>query len=397
MSTGKKVGIAVGVVALVVGVWYGFGLWPFGARESRAPIEIENGSDKAAIAEPVKNTGPVSPITGVPCDHWDRRPIAVMQPADVSARPAAGFSSADMVFEMPVFTNSNTRLMGVYLCDIPDDIGSMRSARHDYLPLAKSFDAIFIHWGYSKFAETLLSQKVIDNINCLTTSFCPRWPQTGNMKYEDTGHITRGAIEQAIEKYGYRTTGSFVGYPHQEDLAVDGRPQGGRLRLAFPNPYDVDYDYDRETNSFLRSWDGEPDTDKNNGARNAPKNIAVLIAESEQIKLATDFKARGVKDPWELVPQEERAGLDYGGVGRYNNINMGDPWFDTKDGGDAFYYMNGRETRGTWKKDKSSLESKLFFLDASGKEIQFVPGQIWVEVMEPGQGIKWEPGTEGTN
>ena len=91
-----------------------------------------------------------------------------------------------------------------------------------------------------------------------------------------------------------------------------------------------------------------------------------------------------------MVPEEDRAGLNYGGVGRYNNINMGDPWFDTKDSGEAYFYMNGKETRGTWKKDKKSLESKLTFLDEAGKEIMFVPGQIWVEVLEPGQGRKWQ-------
>ncbi|QQS15367.1 MAG: DUF3048 domain-containing protein [Candidatus Moraniibacteriota bacterium] len=393
MSLGKKLSVLAVIVAIAAGIAYYFEVWPFASREPRQAIEIENGkSVMNDEPEPMKNTGPVSPITGIACEHWDRRPVAVMQPADVSARPAAGFSSADMVFEMPVFTGANTRLMGVYLCDIPEDIGSMRSARHDYLPLAKSLDAIFVHWGYSKFAETLLSQKVIDNINCLTTSFCPRWTQTGIMKYEDTGHITRDAIEQAIAKYGYRTTGEFSGYPHQEEAPFENRPTGGHLRLAFPNPYDVSYDYDRSTNSYLRIWDKSPDTDKNNGERIAPKNIAVLIAESEQIKLATDYVARGVQNPWDLVPKDEQDGLDYGGIGRYNNINMGDPWFDTKDSGDAFYYFNGKEYKGTWKKDKKSLDSKLTFLDESGKEVLFVPGQIWVDVMEPGQGIKWEPG-----
>lgn len=392
MSSGKKIGLILGVLCVAVGGGYYFKLWPFASREPRQAIEIENGKSVANNEpEPMKNTGPVSPITGIACEHWDRRPVAVMQPADVSARPAAGFSAADMVFEMPVFTGSNTRLMGVYLCDIPDDIGSMRSARHDYLPLAKSLDAVFVHWGYSKFAQTLLEQKVVENINCLTTSFCPRWPQTGIMKYEDTGHITREAIEKAFAQYGYRTTGNFSGYPHQEDASLENRPTGGHLRLAFPNPYDVSYDYDRATNSYLRTWDKSPDTDKNNGQRIAPKNIAVLIAESEQIKLATDYAARGVKNPWDLVPEHDRAGLDYGGVGRYNNINMGDPWFDTKDTGDAFYYFNGKEYKGTWKKDKKTLDSKLTFLDESGKEILFVPGQIWVDVMEPGEGIKWEP------
>ena len=44
----------------------------------------------------------------------------------------------------------------------------------------------------------------------------------------------------------------------------------------------------------------------------------------------------------ELVPERDRAGLDDGGVGRYNNLEMGDPCFDTKDTGEAFFYMNGQ-------------------------------------------------------
>ena len=54
--------------------------------------------------------------------------------------------------------------------------------------------------------------------------------------------------------------------------------------------------------------------------------------------------------------------------------------------------MNGREYSGTWKKDKTKLESKLFFYDESGKEINFVPGQIWVDVVVPGLKVEWEPG-----
>ncbi len=389
MQARQKTVVFLTVLAVVAAGWYFFG----GQTEKREAIKLDN--DTKSII-PVDSTGPanqgnVSPISGLACENWNKRPIAVMQPADMSARPAAGFAQADMVFEMPVFTNANTRLMGVYLCDIPSDMGSMRSARHDYLPLAKGLDAVFIHWGYSKFAETLLDRKIVDNINCMTTSFCGRWQQTGKMKYEDTGHITKEGVQQAMEKFGYRTTGNFSGYQHQTEAALDARPQGGHLRVAYPNPYDVTYDYDRTTNSFLRTWDDIADTDKNTDQRIAPKNIVVAVAQSEQIKLATDFKARGVQDPWELVPEEERQGLDYGGVGRYNNIEMGDPWFDTKDTGDAYFYMNGKETKGIWKKDKSQLESKLAFYNADGTEVRFVPGQIWVEVVEPGYGLNWEP------
>ncbi len=375
------------VVVVVLGVWMTF------FRGDQKRVAIDTGTKPATETNGPANAGNVSPITGVACDNWSARPVAVMQPSDVSARPAAGFSQADMVFEMPIWTGGNTRLMGVYLCDLPDDIGSMRSGRHDYIPLAKSLDAVFVHWGYSEFAKVLLGQKVIDNIDCLTTDFCPRWPQTGIMKLEDTGHITKTNIEAAEKQYGYRTTGTFSGYPHQEEAALDQRPQGGHLRIMYPKPWDVSYDYDRATNTYLRSWDGVPDTDKNNKQRIAPKNIVVMMAESEQITLATDYAGRGTKSPWDLIPEADRAGINgvpgAPNIGRYNNLNIGDPWFDTKDSGDAMFYMDGQQLRGTWKKDKSQIDSKLTFYKDDGTELKFVPGQIYVEVVEPGEKVEW--------
>lgn len=387
MDKKKKIIIAVAAIVVV-----GLGFYFFsGSKKAVKQINLE----KDQFQEyPIANDGPVSPISGVSCENWNRRPIAVMQPADPTARPAAGFSDADMVFEMPVFTNSNTRLMGVYVCNLPNEVGSIRSARHDYLPLAKGLDAIFVHWGYSKFAESLLATKIVDNINCLTTSYCARWPKSGIMQLEDTGHITKDNIEKAIKDYGYHTDDKFSGYPHQGEAPIEQRPNGGGLRLAYPGKYDVNYEYDKETNSYLRIWDGVPDTDKNNGKRVAPKNVVVMIADDAQIKLADEqsFKDKGLMDPWTLVPEDERNGLDYNGVGRYNNLQIGDPWFDTEDSGAAYFYFNGQQYRGTWKKDKSKLDSKLSFYGEDGSEMKFVPGQIWVDVMEPGQGMRWTQG-----
>lgn len=385
MSKNQKIIAGIVVLIIVIG-----GVWYVKHKPKSATKQI-NINPQASTGP--ANTGPVSPISGVSCDNWNRRPVAVMQPADVSARPAAGFSQADMVFEMPVFTNSNTRLMGVYVCNLPDEIGSIRSARHDYLPLAKSLDAIYVHWGYSKFAQTLLSQKILDNIDCLTTDYCARWPETGKMKLEDTGHITSAKIQEATQKYGYHTDDKFAGYPHQDEIAVDQRPATGKLRVAYPKPYDVTYQYNKANNSWDRIWAGVQDTDKNNGQKVSPKNVVVMFAEDSQIKLADEqsYKDKGLLDPWSLVPQDEQAGLDYGGVGRYNNLQIGDPWFDTQDSGQAKFYLNGKEFTGTWKKDKSKLDSKLFFLDDSGQEIKFVPGEIWVDVVEPDMGVTWNP------
>lgn len=383
----KKAGIIVLIVALLIG-----GIYYFAKSKKTSTVKQIQINGTPEVATGPLNQGDVSPITGIACENWNKRTIAVMQPADVQARPAAGFSEADMVIEMPSFTNSVTRLMGIYGCTIPKEIGAIRSARHDYLPIASGLNSVFVHWGYSKFAETLLEKKIINNINCLTTSFCERWQPTGKMRMEDTGFISSEKISQAMKQYGYSTENTFSGYLHQAETPLENRPAAGRLRVAFANPYDVDYEYDKATNSYLRSWNGQPDVDKSNQKRVAPKNIVVMIAKSEQIKLSSNFASRGVQDPWDLVPKEEQDGLDYGGVGRYNNMEIGDPWFDTADNGSATFYFNGIETTGSWKKDRSKLDSKLFFFDSNGKEIQFVPGQIWVDIAEPGNIVRWSTG-----
>ena len=81
---------------------------------------------------------------------------------------------------------------------------------------------------------------------------------------------------------------------------------------------------------------------------------------------------------------------------QYANFQVGDPWYDTGDSGTAYFYMNGQQTQGTWKKDKSNLNSKLTFFDSSGQEVKFVPGQIWVSIVDPGIGVKWEPSSAST-
>ena len=334
--------------------------------KSKDTKKINVGGNAEQTAGPA-NEGNVSPISGLACDNWNRRPIAVMQPADVPARPAAGFSDADMVIEMPCITASITRLMGVYVCNDPDDVGSMRSSRHDYIALAKGLDAIFVHWGGSHFAIDLLNQGAIDNMNCNNDGgksagqYCYRKEATGTMRGVDTGYAKFSSILQGAKDFGYRLENKFAGYPHQAEAAIDQRSKGGSLRVAFAGPYAAEYEYDREANSYKRIWGNVADTDRNNGERLAPKNIVVMIAQSEQVE------------------------------GQYNNVQIGDPWYDSSDSGEAYYYFNGQQYKGTWKKDKSKAESKLFFYDEGGQEVKFVPGQIWVEILEPGQTLRWEP------
>jgi len=369
MEKRQKFVVFLVVVAIVVAGSYFFSK----NKIKPQPIELNNNNQSlpAVSTEPL-NTGNVSPLSGLPCENWNKRSFAVMQPADVYARPLAGLSQADMVIEMSAVYGSITRLMGVYGCTLPEEVGSLRSARHDFVHLAKSFDSVYVHWGRAdieKFKEVLESG-VIDDMNCNNDAgksagqYCFRKTATGKMRGVDTGYAKFSSLLEGAKNFGYRMENKFSGYPHQPEASLEERPTGGNLRVAFAKPYDVEYDYDKNTNSYIRTWGGVKDTDRNTNEKIAPKNVVVMIADAAPIKVGE----------------------------QYVNVQIGDPWFDQADSGSMFYYMNGKQYRGTWKKDKRSIESKLLFLDESGQEVRFIPGQIWVDIIDPGQALKWQPG-----
>ncbi len=389
--------IIIGVLAVLVAgviVYVTFG------RDALRKTRVDRITTKESAEEGKQGliTGEVSALSGEACENWNRRPFAFMQPVDKQARPVAGFSQADMVFEMPnpaegIFV---TRLLGVYQCQVPEEVGALRSARHDYISVAKGLDAVFVGWGGSAFAIKKLNDGVIDNIDCngqggaKRPDCCFRKERTGMMRVEDTGYVKGETILSCAKELGYRSETTFSGYPHRYETPESERPGGGHLRVGYPGIMEAEYDYDRASNSFLRTWGGEPDLDRNNGERVAPRNIVVMVAENEQILAETDYKGRGTGDPWEGL-EDEKTGI--GNIsGRYNNLQMGDPWYDLTESGSATYYIEGRKYSGTWKKSTDSLDSKLTFLDESGKEIAFIPGQIWVDVVIPSQKVEWTPG-----
>ncbi|MBD3238569.1 MAG: DUF3048 domain-containing protein [Candidatus Moranbacteria bacterium] len=315
------------------------------------------------------NPDEVSPISGLKCEepaNKDRRPIAVMLAADKSVRPLSGNSTADMVIEMPVITASVTRLMAIYVCNSPEEIGSIRSARHDYLTLAKGLDAIYAHWGGSHFAlEMLKNKNTVPDLDALANKGGAFYRKPG-IPAPDNGFTSYEGLLSSAKSLGYRTENHFEGYPHREESPMNERGKGGTLTVGFASQFRVQYTYDPKTNSYLRKWGGRIDTDANTKEQVAPKNVIVMFANSRQIE------------------------------GQYNDV-------DVEGEGDLYAYIEGKEIKGKWEKKKGNCvignelvclnSAKLKFLNENGEEIKLIPGQIWVEVLEPGQKLKWEPVT----
>ncbi len=322
----------------------------FVAKKQGSVINISGGKQNLNSGAPsVEPKLPPSPISGLACADAERRPIAVMLADDAVARPLSGVSEADLVFNMPVITDSMTRLMAVYICNSSKEIGSVRSARHDYIPLARGLDAIFVHWGGSHFALDKLDKGIMDNIDALKDSGNVFFRKSG-IAAPHNGFTSYSRLFEAAQKSGYRTEGKFSGYLYLPDSSASAATTTKTLFIGFPGEFAVKYVYDPASDSYLRWRGGIKEIDRNNGQQVAAKNVAVMIAASRQIE------------------------------GQYNDV-------DVEGSGKAKIYRNGEEILGTWKKSAADQTSKLFFYDSAGQEIKFIPGQIWVEVVQPNQEI----------
>jgi len=306
----------------------------------------ENNTEENVNSENEKEK---NPINGIACDNAIKRPLAVMMAGDLEAWPLSGISEADLVVEMPVVTNGITRYMAVFVCGNPKEIGSIRSARHDFIPLAMGFDAIFAHWGGSHFALAKLDNKIMDNINALYLDGSVFYRKTGLPRPHD-GFTTIERLDEYSKRIGYRQESRFTGYDfYDEENPIS---ENGKLTIGYPSIYKVEYDYNSKTNSYFRLKGDKKDVDKLTSKQITAKNVVIMYAASRQIE------------------------------GQYNDV-------DVEGEGDAIVYQNGWEIKGKWKKGKSDLKSKLTFYNESGDEIKFVPGRIWIQIVQPNQEVEW--------
>lgn len=296
------------------------------------------------------------PITGMMCANGAKRPFAVMLAGDTAARPLSGIAQADVVVEMPVLTNGITRFMGVFLCEEPEEIGSIRSSRDDFLPFARSFDAVYAHWGGSHFALDLLNAGVLDNIDALRDPFNAFY-RKNDRTAPHNGFTSVARLKETAEKRGYRAERKGNGYPHipeRSALSIDQT-----ITIGYPGPYAAEFFYDHTTNSYLRSRGGTKEIDSATGRQVEVKNVIVMTALSRQ--LDADYNT--------VVVEGEGA---------------------------VRIFRNGEEKRGMWKRVKEEYapprddhsDNKYYFIDEQGKEIGLAEGKIWISLVQPEQRVE---------
>lgn len=321
-------------------------------------------------------------------DIWEvRRPITAMIENHADSRPPSGISKADVVYEA-VAEGGITRFMSVFYCGVAAEdvkIAPVRSARIYYIDWASEYadKPIFMHVGgandFSGTGTTNKDARALETLeklgwrvpggNDFDTTYDSGFPVFWR-NYERldhavaTEHTMMASLDAAYEQAkkrgltdkdskGVRWDKNFVKWRFSDDKPSGNTPKDISFGFwANKQDYDVVWKYDSANNQYQRVNGGKPYTDLETKQQLTAKNVVVLFA-----------KERGPVDA---------------------NMHM---LYTTVGSGKALIFQNGTATEGTWKKDLRTSRTK--FSDNSGKEMSFVRGSVWIEVIPIGNKVNY--------
>lgn len=284
--------------------------------------------------EPEETTaGPTySQLTGVEVEpEVAERPIlGIMIENSPAARPQTGVDNAGLVLEAAT-EGGITRYLALYQEDIPEIIGPVRSLRPHFLNWAMGFDASIAHVGGSAEALEMAEERNAKSLNQFNHP---------NPYYRDEEraaphnmYVRTEGLRNLQEELGHNRS-QFEEFPRKED-SPNENPDAANISVGFEDPsYDVEFRYDKESNSYTRYLAGSPDT--NDGA-NQPvtvKNVIVIKSTGQETG------------------------------------------FDSIGSGEALVFMDGTAWEVRW--ELPDFEERLKIIDNDGNQVPLNRGSAWI-------------------
>lgn len=324
-------------------------------------------------------------------ERWlKRRPLTVMIENHEDSRPQSGLAAADIIYEA-VAEGGVTRFLGVFYCRAQAKeaiIGPVRSARTYFLDWASEYggNPLYTHVGGAhcdpQTKHGCLNGAKADalgqireygwsgenDLNQFSIGYPTFWRDyerlgrtvaTEHTMYSTTERLWSEAENRGWEYKGPEGTAweeNFIPWKFTEKTVGEQEA----LTIEFPfwegySQYAVKWEYEPESDQYLRYNGGEAHMNKNTDQQLKTKNIAVLFMRESS---AND----GYPDNVHLL---------------YDNIGEGE----------ALIFQQGKVIEGTWEKESRLDRTKFYTADE--EEIEFVPGQIWLEILPLGTEVSY--------
>lgn len=325
----------------------------------------------------------------------EKRPIAAIIENSLESRPQSGLSVADAVYEV-VAEGGITRFLAIFYCGIADNdytIGQIRSARVYFINYALEYgtNPLFVHWGGANnicnncpggvkpkgdIDPRVDAYKLLEKIGWVNGRYGSDMNGATNTGYpalftDDrrmnlaTEHQKVGSTDKIYEEAkkrgfeyedsdGVAWDKSFVMWKFQDGRS-NSSPTASEISFDFWSSmkgYDVTWKYDQASNSYLRFNGGTEHKDLESGDQIRAKNIAVAFVKEEG-------------------PVDNEKHMLYTVTGK----------------GEALVFQNGEVIESTW--EKQTATDRITFFNEQGDEIEFVRGQIWIEVLPSGNEVNY--------
>ncbi len=286
----KKIKTIIIICLLIVVIVAG-GLYCYYNKDHTKPEETYS-SNSVSSKSDVKDEGKYkNPLTGLSTkeDYAKNRPYAIMINNIEQAQPLLGVSEADQMYECLV-EGGITRILAVF--QNPKDvrqIGSIRSARPDFINIAQGLDAIYFHIGASVQADEMLKNTTIDSFN-LGSYPDMMWRDQQRLNNLGTEHSALTSGQKLIDgvlNEGTRTKlkSSYTfkqKFSESESQVLNGS-SATNITATFSFYKNTSFIYDSAENEYLIYQFGAPQMDDNAGVQNTKKNIMVLRVNSYTI------------------------------------------------------------------------------------------------------------------
>ena len=348
----------------------------------------QNGNQEHFAVDPSIPRTEICPINGKMYTKqekqvWDgRRPLAVMIENHADSRPQSGLSRADVVYEA-VAEGGITRFMGIFYCGIAAqsmNFAPVRSARQHYLGWVQEYDALYNHVGGAGLcndntvddrAKALcnIQRYKIKDMDQFGISFPTCYRNYDRLDHTVATEHTMVCVSDKLialaKQRGWTNTDAngvswdknFVSWKFKDDAKENERGTATSIVFSAWKGYEAEYgvrwDYDKVANVYKRSNGGAPHIDLETKEQITAKDVAILFAK-------------------ETGPVDDHMHLLYANIGS----------------GDAIVFQDGNAIKATWKKETQTARTR--FYDAkTNKEITFVRGQIWIEMLPTGTTVTY--------
>jgi hypothetical protein len=268
-------------------------------------------------------------------------PFALMIDNHPDARPQAGLSQANLVYEAEA-EGSVTRYMAVFASgENIEKIGPVRSARPYFVDWARELSALYGHVGGSPDALVYMQKENVLHINEF---------YDGEYFWRDESRSRPHNVFTSAENLGKYLAkkelkeGAFLGWQFKDEEVKEKRGTSSIISI----PYKliegkVEWRYDREANEYSRYLAGTLHQDGDRVIK--AKNIIIQVVKAT------------------VLDESLRLKMDSIGKGK------------------AVLCLDGYCREAQWQKNSATARTR--FYDETGTELKLNAGTTWVEVVQP--------------